>query len=75
MTILRMIPVNLLAVPAAVAERLASLAELASIGIQFNGANSALLSHFAKSVADTVHVLLPCRVVVFSSLFGGVPIS
>jgi hypothetical protein len=41
MTILRAIPVNLLTVPTAVAIRLASLTELASIGIQGNTADFA----------------------------------
>jgi len=48
MSILRTIPVNLLAVSTAVAIRLASLAELARIGIQFNGANGALCPNFAE---------------------------
>ena len=73
MAILRTIPVNLLTVPAAVAERLAPLAELAGVRIQFNGADSTVRSYFAKCQADGIHVLLPSRATIVSSPFGDGP--
>ena len=52
MTILRTIPVNLLTVPTAVAIRLASLTELASIGVQGNAADFAGLPKGAQGGLD-----------------------
>ena len=47
-TILRSAPVNLLTFDAAVAIGLATLAELASSGIEINSANVTSFSHFAE---------------------------
>ena len=66
--VLRTIPMNLLTIPAAVAERLAALAELASIVVQLNGTNSALLSHFAERGVDGTHGVLPSWGIIFSPL-------
>ena len=48
MSILGSVPVNLLAFDAAVAKGLATLAELASSGIEINSANVTSFSHFAE---------------------------
>ena len=45
--ILRSVPVNLLALDTAVAIGLASLAQLSGLGVQFDAACFAILSHFA----------------------------
>ena len=58
MAILRTVSVNLLAFDAAVAVRLASLAQLASNGIQWDAAGLAMLSHLTQMLTKYRYVFL-----------------
>jgi len=59
MTILRTIPVNLLALPAAVTVRLASLAELAIGAVQRGAANLAALPKITQILLEVKNMLYP----------------